>query len=177
MANRGSPEGGVRWGAGSPTVVIGFLVLVTIVGYLLSKMASEGIESYFLGGNKIPWWLLGISTATSNFDMSGTMIIVAVVFGLGYKGFLVEIRGGVGMSLAFILVFLAKWLRRSRVMTSAEWMKLRFGTDTQGKTAQREHDVRDRRQHVGRLALRVGPEAELPRDPGSSSKTSSRSAS
>ena len=116
-------------------IVIGFLVLVTIVGYLLSKMASEGIESYFLGGNKIPWWLLGISTATSNFDMSGTMIIVAVVFGLGYKGFLVEIRGGVGMSLAFILVFLAKWLRRSRVMTSAEWMKLRFGTDTQGKTA------------------------------------------
>ena len=64
-------------------IVIGFLVLVTIVGYLLSKMASEGIESYFLGGNKIPWWLLGISTATSNFDMSGTMIIVAVVFGLG----------------------------------------------------------------------------------------------
>ena len=116
-------------------IVIGFLVLVTIVGYMLSKMASDGIESYFLGGNKIPWWLLGISTATSNFDMSGTMIIVAVVFGLGYKGFLVEIRGGVGLSLAFILVFLAKWLRRSRVMTSAEWMKLRFGTDTQGKTA------------------------------------------
>jgi SSS family solute:Na+ symporter len=116
-------------------IIVGFLVAVTVVGYVLSRVASSGIEDYFLGGNKIPWWVLGISTATSNFDMSGTMIIVAVVFGLGYKGFLVEFRGGVGLSLALLLVFLGKWLRRSRVMTSAEWMKLRFGTDKQGRAA------------------------------------------
>ncbi len=116
-------------------IVIGFLILVTIVGFALSRAASGGLEDYFLGGNKIPWWVLGISTSTSNFDMSGTMIIVAAVFSLGYKGFLVEIRGGVGLSLAFLMIFLAKWLRRSRVMTSAEWMKLRFGTDKQGRAA------------------------------------------
>ena len=116
-------------------IVVGFLVVVTIIGFAMSKAASKGLDDYFLGGNKIPWWVLGASTATSNFDMSGTMIIVAVVFALGYKGFLVEIRGGVGLSLAFLLVFLGKWLRRSRVMTSAEWMKLRFGTDRQGKAA------------------------------------------
>ena len=116
-------------------IIIAFLVIVSLVGYVLSRIASGGIEDYFLGGNKIPWWVLGISTATSNFDMSGTMIIVAVVFSLGYKGFLVEIRGGVGLSLAFLLIFLGKWLRRSRVMTSAEWMKLRFGTDKQGRAA------------------------------------------
>lgn len=116
-------------------IIIGFLVIVTVVGYMMSKIAAKGLEDYFLGGNRIPWWVLGISTSTSNFDMAGTMIIVAVVFSLGYKGFLVEIRGGVGLSLAFLLVFLAKWLRRSRVMTSAEWMKIRFGTDTQGRAA------------------------------------------
>ena len=79
-------------------IVIGFLVLVTIVGFALSRAASGGLNDYFLGGNKIPWWVLGISTSTSNFDMSGTMIIVAAVFSLGYKGFLVEIRGGVGLA-------------------------------------------------------------------------------
>jgi len=110
-------------------------VLVTIIGYVMSNVASKGLDDYFLGGKRIPWYVLGISTATSNFDMAGTMIIVAVVFALGYKGFLVELRGGVGMSLAFLMIFLGKWLRRSRVMTSAEWMKLRFGTDTQGKWA------------------------------------------
>jgi SSS family solute:Na+ symporter len=116
-------------------IIVGFLVVVTAVGVLMSRAAAGGLDDYFLGGNKIPWWVLGASTATSNFDMSGTMIIVAVVYGLGLKGFLVEIRGGVGMSLAFLLVFLGKWLRRSRVMTSAEWMKIRFGTDKQGQVA------------------------------------------
>ncbi len=116
-------------------IIIVFLVVVTIIGFMMSKAASGGLDDYFLGGNKIPWWVLGASTATSNFDMSGTMIIVAVVFALGFKGFLVELRGGVGLSLAFLMIFLGKWLRRSRVMTSAEWMKLRFGTDTQGKWA------------------------------------------
>lgn len=116
-------------------IVLGFLVLVTVVGYALSRAASGGLDDYFLGGNKIPWWVLGISTSTSNFDMAGTMIIVAVVYGLGLSGFLVEIRGGVGLSLAFLMIFLGKWLRRSRVMTSAEWMKLRFGTDKPGRAA------------------------------------------
>ena len=74
-------------------IIFGFLLLVTIIGFLMSKAASKGMEDYFLGGNKIPWWVLGASTATSNFDMSGTMIIVAVVFALGFKGFLVEIDG------------------------------------------------------------------------------------
>lgn len=116
-------------------IIVGFLVIVSVIGYMMSKVASKGLDDYFLGGKRIPWWVLGASTATSNFDMSGTMIIVAVVFALGFKGFLVEIRGGVGLSLAFLMVFLGKWLRRSRVMTSAEWMKLRFGTDRQGKWA------------------------------------------
>lgn len=116
-------------------IIVGFLVLVAAIGVVLSKIAAKGMDDYFLGGRKIPWWVLGASTATSNFDMSGTMIIVAVVFSLGYKGFLVELRGGVGLSLAFLMVFLGKWLRRSRVMTSAEWMKVRFGVDRQGRAA------------------------------------------
>ncbi len=116
-------------------IILGFLVLVTIVGVVMSKVAAGGLNDYFLGGNRIPWWVLGASTATSNFDMAGTMIIVAVVFALGFKGFLVEIRGGVGLSLAFLMVFLGKWLRRSEVMTSAEWMKIRFGTDRPGRSA------------------------------------------
>lgn len=116
-------------------IVIGFLLLMTTVGYYMSKMAAQGVEEYFLGNNKIPWWILGVSTSTSNFDMTGTMIIVAMVFDLGYRGFLVEIRGGVGLSLAFLMIFLGKWMRRSRVMTSAQWMKIRFGEDKQGKAA------------------------------------------
>ncbi len=116
-------------------IVLSFLLLVTVIGYVMSNVASKGLKDYFLGGRSIPWYVLGISTATSNFDMSGTMVIVSIVFALGYRGLLVELRGGAGITLAFLMVFLAKWLRRSRVMTSAEWMKIRFGNDRQGKLA------------------------------------------
>jgi len=117
-------------------VILGaFFGLLLVLGVVLSRAASRGLEDYFLGGRRLPWWLLGVSTATSNFDMSGTMVIVALVFALGYQGFLVELRGGVGLALALLLVFVARWLNRSRVMTSAEWMKLRFGTDRQGRAA------------------------------------------
>ncbi len=116
-------------------IIVAFLLAIAVAGYAFSRAASKGLDDYFLGGKKIPWWILGVSTSSSNFDMSGTMIIVGLVFALGYKGFLVEMRGGVGIALAFIMIFLAKWLRRSRVMTSAQWMRLRFGTDRQGRAA------------------------------------------
>jgi len=116
-------------------VLVVFFALLVILGLALARVASRGIEDYFLGGRRLPWWLLGASTATSNFDMSGTMVIVALVFALGYRGFLVELRGGVGLALALLLVFVARWLQRSRVMTSAEFMKLRFGTGRQGRAA------------------------------------------
>ena len=104
-------------------IIIGFLVVVTAVGYFMSSTASEDIEEYFIGKNSIPWYVLGISTATSNFDMTGTMIIVSMVYDFGYRGYLIELRGGVGLALAFLMIFLGKWLRRSRVMTSAEWIR------------------------------------------------------
>ncbi len=116
-------------------IVAAFFVLVAAVGLALSRFASRDLEGYFLAGRRLPWWILGNSTAASHFDMAGTMVLVSLVFSLGYKGFLIELRGSVGLSLPFLAVFLAKWMRRSSVMTSAEWMKIRFGTDRQGRVA------------------------------------------
>ncbi|MEA3499924.1 MAG: sodium:solute symporter, partial [Candidatus Marinimicrobia bacterium] len=94
-----------------------------------------GIDSYFLGDRSMPWWALGSSGMSSNLDISGTMIIVAFVYAIGAKGLYIEIRGGVTLIMAFLMIFMGKWNRRSGVMTLAEWMKFRFGTDKEGKTA------------------------------------------
>lgn len=116
-------------------IVLGYLVVVLALGALLSKVASQGVEDYFLGGRKIPWWVLGASGTASNFDMTGTMVIVSLIVILGYKGFWVEMRGGVALPLAFLMVFMGKWTRRSKVMTSAEWMIFRYGPGKQGNAA------------------------------------------
>ena len=116
-------------------IVIIYLLAIVIVGLLMQKKASQGINSYFLGNRKLPWWVLGASGMASNTDIAGTMINTAFIYALGTKGFFIEIRGGVTLIMAFLMVFMGKWNRRSQVMTQAEWMHFRFGTGKEGDFA------------------------------------------
>ena len=117
-------------------IIVGiYLTAMVVVGLLMQRKAKEGIESYFLGNRNLPWWALGASGMSSNLDISGTMIIVALVYAIGAKGFYIEIRGGVTLIMAFLMIFMGKWNRRSKVMTVAEWMQLRFGKGPQGDIA------------------------------------------
>lgn len=79
--------------------------------------------------------MLGISGTTSFLDMTGTMVIASFFYIVGVKGLLVELRGGVALILAFLMIFMGKWYSRSKVMTTAEWMEFRFGTGKQGEAA------------------------------------------
>lgn len=117
------------------SIVIIYLVAMVAVGFYFQKKASEGIESYFLGKRDIPWWALGASGMASNLDVSGTMINTAFIFALGASGFFIEIRGGVTLIMAFLMIFMGKWNRRAQVMTLAEWMHLRFGKGREGDIA------------------------------------------
>ena len=116
-------------------IVIVYLLAIVMVGMVAQKKASKGIDSYFLGNRKLPWWALGASGMTSNTDIAGTMINTAFIYALGTKGFFIEIRGGVTLIMAFLMVFMGKWNRRSQVMTQAEWMHFRFGKGKEGDIA------------------------------------------
>ena len=116
-------------------IIVVYLAALIGVGMYLQHWASQGIDSYFLGDNDIPWWALGASGMASNLDVSGTMIIAALIYALGVQGFYIEIRGGVVLLLAFFMIFMGKWNRRARVMTLAEWMEYRFGSGRQGQAA------------------------------------------
>jgi Na+/proline symporter len=116
-------------------IVIVYLLGMISVGLYFQRKASEGINSYFLGKRGLPWWALGASGMSSNLDISGTMINTAFIFALGASGFFIEIRGGVTLIMAFLMIFQGKWNRRALVMTLAEWMHFRFGKGKQGDIA------------------------------------------
>ncbi len=116
-------------------IVIVYLIGMVTVGIYFQRKASQGINSYFLGDRGLPWWALGASGMSSNLDISGTMINTAFIFALGASGFFIEIRGGVTLIMAFLMIFQGKWNRRALVMTLAEWMHFRFGKDRQGDWA------------------------------------------
>ncbi|NEO08253.1 sodium:solute symporter [Moorena sp. SIO3I8] len=116
-------------------IVTIYLICIVLFGVILQRKASEGIESYFLGNRNLPWWVLGASGMASNTDLAGTMVISALIYALGTKGFFIEIRGGVVLIMAIFMIFMGKWNRRAKVMTLAEWMHLRFGSGREGNTA------------------------------------------
>ncbi len=116
-------------------ILAAYLVALAIIGIVLARRAAESSEAYFLGGRAMPWWALGASGMSSNLDVAGTMAIVALIHLYGLHGFFVEFRGGVVLPIAVFLAFMGKWHRRSAVMTTAEWMLLRFGHDAQGRAA------------------------------------------
>ncbi|MFQ6079681.1 MAG: sodium:solute symporter, partial [Thermodesulfobacteriota bacterium] len=116
-------------------IVAFYLSGIVIIGLVLRRGASVGIDSYFLGNRRLPWWVLGASGMASNLDVSGTMINTAWIFALGAMGFFIEIRGGVTLIMAFLMIFMGKWNRRAQVMTLAEWMRFRFGKEREGDAA------------------------------------------
>jgi Na+/proline symporter len=116
-------------------IIVAYLLSTVVIGYWVSHRASQSMQSYFLGGNSMPWYMLGISNASGMFDISGTMLLVSWMFVYGLKSVWIPWLWPT-FNQIFLMVYLSAWLRRSKVMTGAEWIKTRFGT---GRGAQLSH--------------------------------------
>jgi Na+/proline symporter len=116
-------------------IIVAYLISTVLIGYWVSKRASQSMQNYFLGGNSMPWYMLGISNASGMFDISGTMLLVSWMFVYGLKSVWIPWLWPT-FNQIFLMVYLSAWLRRSKVMTGAEWIKTRFGT---GRGAQLSH--------------------------------------
>lgn len=107
-------------------IMIGYIVAVIVMGWLLSKRASKDLDAYFLAGRSLPWWVIGTSHGASGFDITGTMWFVAMVFTYGVKAAFMPWIWPL-FDRIFRQVYLGSWIRRSNVLTGAEWMRTRFG--------------------------------------------------
>jgi len=118
-------------------IVLLYLVGTVLIGFWISRRASQNMKAYFLGGNKIPWYFLGLSNASGMFDISGTMWMVYLLFVYGLKSVWIPWLWPV-FNQVFLMIYLSVWLRRSNVMTGAEWIGFRFG---KGRGADLAHIV------------------------------------
>jgi len=107
-------------------IIVAYLCTVIIAGVWLSRRASRNLNSYFLGGKSLPWYLLGISNAAGMFDITGTMWLVFLLFIYGLKSVFIPWLWPT-FNQVFLMIYLAIWLRRSNVLTGAEWIRTRFG--------------------------------------------------
>ncbi len=115
-------------------IIASFVALTMAVGFWISGLASKNLRSYFLGGNTIPWYVLGISNASGMFDISGTMLMVYWLFVYGLKSVWIPWLWPV-FNQIIMMAYLSVWLRRSGVVTGADWIEQRFGSSRGAQAA------------------------------------------
>lgn len=119
------------------SVILAYLAITVLIGLVLRKWAQRDKSSYLLGGNKLPWYMLGLSNASGMFDISGTMWMVTLAVVYGLKSVWIPWLWP-SFNQIFLMVYLSMWLRRSNVTTGAEWIRTRFG---KGRDAQLSHTI------------------------------------
>ena len=111
-----------------------YLILMVGVGAWVSKKASQSAESYFLAGKSLPWWVIGVAHGSSGIDITGTMWFVTMLFVYGVKATWLLWVWPL-FNVVFRMMYLGTWVRRSNVLTGAEWMRTRFGGGVGGELA------------------------------------------
>jgi len=114
-------------------IALYFLGMIAI-GVYHSRRASKNVRSYFLSENREKWWMLAASGAASNFDVAGTMFLVSLFYIAGLRSFWM-LWSWSFFNAAFLMSYMATWIRRTGVVTAVELMKIRFGEDQGGRMA------------------------------------------
>lgn len=110
------------------SIIAIYLLTTILIGVIIAKRASKDLDAYFLGDRGMPWYILGISNASGMFDITGTMWLVYILFVYGLKSAWLPWLWPM-FNQIFLMVYLSVWLRRSNVLTGAEWITTRFGND------------------------------------------------
>ena len=101
-----------------------FFIATLAVGVFVSKQSGKSAKEFFLSGNNMPWWLLGISMVATTFSADTPNLVTDIVRQNGVAGnwtwwaFLLT-----GMLTVFVY---AKLWRRSKIMTDLEFYELRY---------------------------------------------------
>lgn len=105
-------------------LIISFFVVFLLIGILVAKRAGKNTKEFFLSGQNMPWWLLGISMVATTFSADTPNLVTDIIRQNGISGnwvwwaFLLT-----GMLTVFVY---AKLWRRSKVVTDLEFYELRY---------------------------------------------------
>ena len=112
-------------------IIVGYVLVTLGLGLYVSKRATKSIDDYFVGGRSLSWWLAGFSMIASAFAIDTPLGITGMVAKDGIKGVWFAWTYAIGGAGAFGAFIFAALLRRSRIITAAELVELRYS----GKSA------------------------------------------
>ena len=101
-----------------------FLILILGIGLIFTKQAGQNVESFFLGGRNLPWWIAGTSMVATTFAADTPLLVTELVAQNGVSGNWLWWNGLIGGMLATFLF--AKFWRKAQVITDVEFTELRY---------------------------------------------------
>ncbi len=113
-------------------IIVIYFLLIAVVGFVISKNKANDLNSYFLGGKDMKWYMLGLSNSSGMFDVNAVSWRLAMLILYGMQSVWIPWVWPV-WNQVFVMIFLSTWLRRSGAMTGAEWMRFRFGDGLGGR--------------------------------------------
>ena len=105
-------------------IIISFLLLTLLIGFIVSKKSGENASEFFLSGRNMSWWLLGLSMVATTFSTDTPNLVTDIVRNNGVAGNWVW---WVFLLTGLLTVFVyAKLWRKSNVNTDIEFYELRY---------------------------------------------------
>jgi SSS family solute:Na+ symporter len=107
-----------------------YLVGLVWMSFRLGQ-SQESVEDYYLGGNNLSWWAIGISTMSTQLStnsMLGIPAFVAFKAGGGLAGLQTELA--LPLAVILVMAFLHPFFRYAGVISVYEYLELRFGVAT-----------------------------------------------
>ncbi|MDY7094454.1 MAG: sodium:solute symporter family protein [Acidobacteriota bacterium] len=102
-----------------------YVVFALGIGSRFLRRAGRGVESFFVGDRKLPWWLAGTSIVATTFAADTPLAVTGIVAADGISGNWIWWSWAIAhLSATF---FFARLWRRSGVITDAEITELRYG--------------------------------------------------
>lgn len=120
---RYSPKFGlINW-----SVIVFYLVMMLFVGYYFMKR-EEGTDTFFKGGQRIPWWAAGMSIFATMLSAITYMAIPAKTYATDWKYFIMAIT--IFVMVWPVVHYYLPFFRRLNVTTAYEYLEKRFNYTT-----------------------------------------------
>jgi SSS family solute:Na+ symporter len=110
------------------SIVVMFVLASIGIGVYFTKRASQSEDDFFLAGRSLGWFVAGTSIVATTFSSDTPQWVAGHTRTFGISGNWIWWCSGVGTIAA--IFFLARFWRRSGIVTEVEFVKFRYGVST-----------------------------------------------
>ncbi len=119
----------MRFGVVNWIVVVVYLLGMVAIGYwFMKREAASSTEAYFRGGQKIPFWVAGLSIFATMLSAITFMAVPGTAYATNWNGYIGQ--WPILLIVPLVVMFYLPFYRRLNITTAYEYLEKRFNVAT-----------------------------------------------